>query len=107
MVEIKTIEERKEELIKKGEEKGNLTIKELVENKIQCKVKGYNKETKEIIWTPIINWYINKNKEKWYELKLEDGKSIRLTGNHKVFCKNLNDYKKVKDLTENDDILIY
>lgn len=88
-------------------DKGNLTIKELVENKIQCKVKGYNKETKEIIWTPIINWYINKNKEKWYELKLENGKSIRLTGNHKVFCKNLNDYKMVKDLTENDDILIF
>ena len=87
-------------------DKGNLTIKEIVDHKIQCKVKGYNKETKEIIWTPIINWYINKNKEKWYELKLENGKSIRLTGNHKVFCKNLNDYKMVKDLTENDDILI-
>lgn len=87
-------------------DKGNLTIKELVENKIQCKVKGYNKETKEIIWTPIINWYINKNKEKWYELKLENGKSIHLTGNHKVFCKNLNDYKMVKDLTEEDDFLV-
>lgn len=87
-------------------DKGNLTIKEIVDHKIQCKVKGYNKETKEIIWTPIINWYINKNKEKWYELKLENGKSICLTGNHKVFCKNLNDYKMVKDLTENDDILI-
>lgn len=87
-------------------DKGDLTIKEIVDHKINCKVKGYDEKTKKIVWTPINNVYINKNNEKWYELQLDNGKIIRLTGNHKVFCKNINSYKTVKELTEEDDFLV-
>lgn len=87
-------------------DKGDLTIKEIVDHKINCKVKGYNEKTKKIVWTPINNVYINKNNEKWYELQLDNGKIIHLTGNHKVFCKNINSYKTVKELTEEDDFLV-
>lgn len=87
-------------------EHGNLTIKEIVEHKIKCNVKGYNEKANKIVWTPICNVYINKNDEKWYELELDNGKIIRLTGNHKVFCKNINNYKTVEELTEDDEFLV-
>ena len=41
-----------------------------------------------------------------YELELESGKILRLTGNHKVLLTS-GIYKRVDELLEEDDILEY
>ena len=46
---------------------------------------------------------LSKN-ENMYEIEFEDNKIIKITGNHKVLCSNFI-WKKVEDLTENDDII--
>lgn len=51
--------------------------------------------------------YVYKNLSKnqqMYELEMEDGSILRITGNHKVRLKN-GDWRKVEELTEDDDII--
>lgn len=87
-------------------DKGNLKIGEIVENKIECNVKAFDFNKNEIIWTPIKNWFINENNFKWYELETDDGKKIKITGNHKVWVTNKNDWIRVEDLEEGDDFIV-
>lgn len=87
-------------------DKGNLKIGEIVENKIECNVKAFDFNKNEIIWTSIKNWFINENNFKWYELETDDGKKIKITGNHKVWVTNKNDWIRVEDLEEGDDFIV-
>ena len=87
-------------------DKGELKIGEIVEKHIDCKVKSFDFKNNKIIWNDVKNYFINDNDEKWYCLTLEDGRKIKITGNHQVYVKNLNKFKKVEDLTENDDFYV-
>ena len=99
----------------------SLTIKEIVENKLNVKVKSYNHETKQIEYRPVLNWFVNKDYNddgtkiidkdiEWYEIQLQkpiilNNKkiySLKLTGNHYVFVKNINAYRRVDELSVND-----
>lgn len=42
----------------------------------------------------------------WYEIELDDGTIINITGNHYVFLPELNCYRQVKFLKENQDKLL-
>lgn len=87
-------------------DKGKLTIGEIVENNINCNVKAWDFLNNKIIFTPIKNWFINENNFKWYELETDDGKKIKITGNHKVWVTNKNDWIRVEDLEEGDDFIV-
>lgn len=87
-------------------DKGELKIGEIVEKHIDCKVKSFDFKNNKIIWNDVKNYFINDNDEKWYCLTLEDGRKLKITGNHQVYVKNLNKFKKVEDLTENDDFYV-
>jgi intein/homing endonuclease len=41
-----------------------------------------------------------------YEIELENGNVIQITGNHKVLIKN-NTWKRVDELHENDEIISF
>lgn len=84
-------------------DKGPLKIGDIVEKKIQCKVKAKDLDTNEVIWTPITNWFINKNDFDWYELQTEGGKILKVTGNHLVWLPKKNCFRQVQDLVEGDE----
>lgn len=81
---------------------GKKTISDIVENRIQCKVKSFNFQTQIIEFTPVLNWMINQNNFDWYEIELENGKKLKVTGNHRVWLPKLHCWRKVEDLTEQD-----
>lgn len=87
-------------------DKGKLTIGEIVDKNIKCNVKSWDFKNKKIVFTPIKNWFINENSYKWYELETDDGKKIKITGNHKVWVTNKNDWIRVEDLEEGDDFIV-
>ena len=87
-------------------DKGKLTIGEIVDKKIKCNVKSWDFKNKKIVFTPIKNWFIPENSYKWYELETDDGKKIKITGNHKVWVTNKNDWIRVEDLEEGDYFII-
>lgn len=85
---------------------GEITIKEICDKKIKCKVKAFDFINNKEIFTNVIDYSIKENNDDWYEIELENGIKIKLTGNHKVWITNLNCYRCVKDLNKDDDVML-
>lgn len=104
----KTDEERclsGETLIKTND--GEKTISEIVSTKYSGKVLSYNPITGQSEYNRIISHSTakNKNKVQWFEIEVEDGTKIKVTGNHKIWLPNLMCYRRVDKLTTDDFIL--
>lgn len=87
--------------------KGNILIEEIVKNISLYKILTYDYETEKIEESEIIEYQVKENNNDWYEIELENGVKVKLTGNHKVWIENLKCYREVKFLTERDEILFY
>lgn len=85
-------------------DQGPMKIGYIVDNKIKCNVKAKDLNTGKIIYTPIKHYFINNNDYKWYKLTFSDGTTFVATGNHKIYLPELNCWRKVEDLVENDII---
>jgi len=85
---------------------GPKTIKEICDNEIFCEVEAFDLEKEKNIMTPILGHSIKNACHDWFELTIENGKTIKLTGEHRVWLPELNCYRKVKDLKENDVFLV-
>lgn len=83
-----------------------MSIKYICENKYNGYIKTYNIDTKTIELSKISNYRILNNNNDWYEIILENDISIKLTGNHRIWIKNLQCYRKVKDLIGNEEVLL-
>ena len=89
----------------------SLTIKEIVDNKIHCNVKSYNVLTNTIEYKPVIDWMvnlddINQDNTEWFEIELENGKKIKLTGNHRVWIPELMCWRRTDELDGTELLLI-
>ena len=86
-------------------EDGEKTIKEICDNKYYGKILAHDLNLNVDIFVNIITHSIKSNNNDWYEIELDNGELIKLTGNHKIWLPELNCYRCVKDLTEYDVIL--
>jgi len=80
---------------------GLLTIKELCEKKLKCKVLSNNIATNKIEFKDIISHNIDSLALDWYEIKTEN-KTIKITGNHLVWLPKEKQYKRVDELMVGD-----
>lgn len=87
-------------------EDGPKTIREICEEKYYGKIKAFDLETEEECLTPVEGHSIQDNNDDWYEIELEEGSSIRLTGNHKVYLPEFGCYREVKNLQGDEGILL-
>jgi hypothetical protein len=77
-------------------------IKDIIEGDL---VLTINEETKEIETKPVIKLHHNLNKgNQMYEIEMENGDVLKITGNHKVKLID-GSWKKVEYLEESDEIL--
>ena len=68
-------------------------------------VKTINEDTGQIENKPVVKLHHNLNKGvQMYEIELENGDILKITGNHKVKLID-GSWKKVEDLDESDEIL--
>lgn len=86
-------------------DKGDLTIKEIVENKLNVQILTMN-EFGNLEYCDILNYFSFENNDDWYEIETESGSIIKITGEHPVFLPELNCYRKVKYLIGNEKILL-
>jgi hypothetical protein len=87
-------------------EDGPKTIKWICDTKYSGKVLSYNVDTEEKEFQKIINWQTLENNKDWYQIEIETGETLILTSNHYVYLPELKCYRQVKDLKEDDEILL-
>lgn len=86
-------------------EDGKKTIKEIVDTKYSGKVLSFNHENQTTEYNNIVGHSVMSNNNDWYEIELDTGELLKLTGNHKIWCVNLNAYRAVRDL-QGDEIFL-
>lgn len=99
----------REDTIIKTREFGEVSIKFLVDNSITCQVLSVNHENDEIEWDEVIDFSaVQDDKKEWYEVELEDGVVLHITGNHKVYDAKNRIYIAIEDLdnTSSDIFLL-
>ena len=86
---------------------GEVPINYIVDNQINCHVLSYNIETNEKEWDEVTNFQnvVNDDKE-WYELELDDGTVVKITGNHKIWIEDMKEYVSVDDLIGKNDVFV-
>lgn len=88
------------------QEFGELTIGEIVDKKLDCHIKAYDTDLDEVVFVPIGDWYLLKNDGEWYDIELEDGTKLTITGNNPVWIPEINGYRRVDELTGNESLLV-
>lgn len=86
----------------------NGQTKQIKDCKEGDKIISYNEQLNKFEEDEIIKLHTNLNQsrtENMYQLEMEDGTIIEVTGNHKVLT--VNGWKEVKELTIGDDIISY
>ena len=86
-------------------EYGDLTIGEIVDKKLTCHIKAFDTESNDIIYVPIDYFYCVPNDGEWYEIELENGKKLTITGNNPIYLPDLKVYRRVDELNGNEKIL--
>ena len=89
-------------------EYGDKTIKEIVENNYFGKVLSFNDSTGELEYKNIMRHIVldNDKDTEWFELTLDDGTVLKITGNDKVYLPDLGCYRRVDELDGNENLLI-
>lgn len=87
-------------------ERGKVRIQEIVDNKEKFHVKTLNTKTNKIEYEEIGDWYFYANDDDWYEIELEDGRKLEITGNNPVWLPEEGKYVRVDELTGKETLLV-
>ena len=85
---------------------GDITIKDIVDNfnKKKFNVLTFNEKTKNVEYNEVADALLSKRNANIIELELEDGETIRLTPDHKIYTENRG-WVEASQLNENDILL--
>lgn len=87
-------------------ENGNMTIRDMCETGFNGKVKSYNVETKCVEYRKVTHVFINTpTTHQWFNITLENGTEIKLTGNHRVWLPELLCWRRV-DALRGDEVFL-
>jgi len=93
----------------KTKEFGYKAIKWIVENRVDCLVLSYNTQSKKQEYKKILNYFKDKESTEnvvWYEIELESGEKIKITGNHLVYLPDLSCWRRVDELNGNENLMV-
>lgn len=87
------------------EKNGDMIIAEFVDNRIIDKVLSFNEETGKNEYMDVMASFNNDTTDEWLEIELEDGKTIQVTPNHRMYVEGIG-YVEAKDLTEDMELKV-
>lgn len=90
-------------------------IMDIVNNKLEGEVWGYDEINKKLVPSLITNWFNNGKSDDWLKIKISQKnlgrgnncKIIYITSNHEFLCPDKNEYISADNLSINDNILYY
>ena len=84
---------------------GDKTIQEIVDANLECHVKGLAHDRNEVVFSRVLNFSAQENSNKqWFEVELESGQKLKITGNHRVWLPELECYRRIDDLNGDEMI---
>jgi hypothetical protein len=89
---------------------GVLPISEVVDKKLQGKIKSYDVATGRVVYSDITDWMHNvpdadPGQKEWFLLELKDGRSLKITGNDSLYVKGKG-WVRVDALAPGDELAI-
>lgn len=98
-------------------EHGPLTISEIVRKRMNVHVKSASLNTTPAhfaVYSPsdyseykkVLDWSELPSNNDWYEIELADGRKLKVTGNHEVWLPALRCWRRVDQLTVDDEFLV-
>jgi len=85
---------------------GEKTIEEICRYDKNIKVVGFDPKNNKEIETNITKGSIRPNSNTWYEIELENGTVVTLTGNHRVYDPTIKTYIETEKLTTCNHVLV-
>lgn len=92
------------------EGRGVLPISEVVDKKLQGKIKSYDVATGHVVYSDITDWMHNvqdadPGQKEWFLLELKDGRTLKITGNDSLYVKDKG-WVRVDVLAPGDELVI-
>lgn len=82
---------------------GKISIKEVVDNKYEDDILSID-EMGNLVWLPIVDWFNNGFADEWLLIELEDGRTLTVTPNHRIFTESGD--VKAEHLNIGDELVI-
>ena len=93
----------------KTKEFGYKPISHIVDNKLECKVLCRNVLKNKDEYKSVKSWFSNRRLDEavvWYEITLSSGEKLTLTGNHKVYLPDLECWRRVDELSGEENLMV-
>lgn len=87
-------------------EEGPIAIGEIVDNKLPLHIKTYNTELNTVEFIQPEAYYLKENHGDWYEIELENGSTIQITGNNPIWLPLLECYRRADEIQVGDTFLV-
>ncbi|MCK9429121.1 MAG: hypothetical protein M0R17_03800 [Candidatus Omnitrophica bacterium] len=84
---------------------GDISIKEICNKKMTVEVLSYNIDLDKLENKKIMDYQVMSSGDDWYEIELENGSILKLTGNHYIYLPELHIYRRVDELIIGDELL--
>lgn len=87
-------------------EYGEVSISEIVDDRLPSHIKSLDTISGDIVYAEVDDFYLKRNHGEWYELELEDGTILKITGNNPVWLPELKVYRRVDLLQVGNTLLL-
>ena len=83
---------------------GDLTIKEIVSQKLRVHVQSLDIQSNSLIFAEVTDFFQKEDSGIWYEIEMEDGSFIQATDNHPFWLDKHKCYRQLKELKIGDNL---
>lgn len=84
---------------------GDVKIEEICKNPDEYEILTFNHQNNQIESAKIDAFDIKPNINNWYRIELENGAWLNITGNHRIWCENLQCYRRIDQLDGTEDVI--
>lgn len=85
---------------------GEMKISEICNSSYRGKILSFDLEKNKYVFKKCLNTFIKPNNNDWYEIELEDGRKIKLTGNHRIWIEDQRCWRRADQLRGDEKIFV-
>lgn len=87
-------------------DRGSMKIQQIVESSDTLRVLCYDENSNTTKLSEVVGKFVKEESAEWYEIEMDDGSTLRVTGNHRLWLPHLKCYRRVDELLEGEYVLL-